>query len=106
MPMMELPTHCDSCGQDTMLDWSRLERRPLSKLYSVEGFFCPFCRRWKPLFFTTRQLDENLRKLETMRPDHPSFYFHLLKAVKRAQEIQKRGRELDGSIRHTDMAST
>lgn len=86
-----------------MVDMEHLESRPLSGLYIERGYVCPACGKWKPCHISTRQLDESLRRLSAMRPDHPSFWYHFVKAVKRAQDIQERGR-LHGSIRHKDLA--
>lgn len=102
---MDLPDNCPNCNQINMVDWERLETRPVSALYVVLGYHCKACGCWKPCTYSTRQLDGNLRRLILMRPDHPSFYYHLVKTVRRAEEIQRRGRELNGSIQHRDVAS-
>jgi len=74
-----------------MLDLEKLEKRPVSKLYFVEGFLCQHCERWEPVFFTTLQLQESMKKLAQMSPHNPSYSYHLSKTLKRAEEIQKRG---------------
>lgn len=89
-----------------MVDPLKLERRPLKGLYTQEGFECQQCHRWKPCWISTRQLDEKMRKLENMRPDHPSFMYLFVKVLKRAEEIQRRGTETDGSIRHQNMVAS
>jgi hypothetical protein len=95
-----------SCGHWNMIDAENLERRPLSGLYTAEGFTCQECNTWKPWWYSTRQLDENMRKLETMKPDHPSFWWHFVKTRKRAEEIQQRGRNTaHGEIGHQNMAT-
>lgn len=90
-----------------MIDWLHLESRPLSKLLTVSGYVCQQCHRWKPCWYSNRLLDEAMRKLESMSPEHPSFLFHFSKTAKRASEIQKRGQETEnGTIRYSHMAST
>ena len=100
---MELPFRCTACGVETMQDMAKLPRRPISKLYSVEEFICKACGKRKPCFFTTVQLLDGMRKLETMRPTHPSFWYHFLKTLKRAEEIQRRGEKEYGKIGHQDL---
>ena len=94
---MELPDTC-TCGQINMIDYENLTSRPLGKLYTEYGYSCKACGNWKPCLISSRQLDEKLRKLTEMSPDHPSFPYHFAKAVKRAQEVNKRARSVHGSV--------
>lgn len=94
---VEIPWKC-YCGRETMLDLENMETRPITKIYSMEGFTCMFCERWQITFCKTLQLEESLYKLKRMHPFNSSFAYHLAKTLKRAQEIQKRGRELYGEI--------
>jgi hypothetical protein len=95
---MEMPTKCQFCGTEIMLDWNNIPSRPLGKLYFVEEFYCSTCQQREPVWFTTVQLLDGMRKLETMRPDHPSFWYHFVKTLKRAEEIQRRGEKEYGKI--------
>lgn len=76
-----------------MLDFEKLESRPLSRIYFEEGFVCGYCGQWEPVFITTQSLRDAMRKLDRMSPSHRSFYFHLLKTLRKANEIQRRGEE-------------
>lgn len=76
-----------------MLDWTRLEVRQISKMYRQEGYTCPACEKWNGLFYLTIALEQNIQRLDHMRPDHPSFRHHFIKTVKRAEVIQERGRQ-------------
>lgn len=87
-----------------MIDLQKLESRPLSKLYTQEGFTCQHCERWEVCWFTTLQLHESMRKLEKMHPFNTSFAYHFSKVYKRAAEIQKRGQEINGKIGLSNMA--
>ncbi len=89
---MELPLRC-TCGHENMVCMERMMKRPVTNLIFVEGYFCGHCHNWKSVFYMTASLEEALRKLETMRPDHPSFRYHFYKTMKRASEIQKRGEQ-------------
>lgn len=102
---MEVPDTCPNCGAMIMLDWTHLEIRPVSKIYTVSGYTCQQCHRWKPCWYSNRLLDEAMRKLESMSPMNKSFMYHFAKVLQRADEIQKRGQETNGTIRHKDMAS-
>lgn len=103
---MELPDLCQNCHKFVMVDFENLTRRPLGRLYTVYGYSCPYCNVWKQCFYSTRQLDENLGRLKKMRPTHPSFAYHLAKTLRRAQEINRRARSMDGSVRLQDVAFT
>lgn len=100
---MDLPNTC-FCGEVNMIDFLKLERRPLNSLMWVEGYECQHCRQWKPCWFSNRQLDEKLRKLESMPVTHRSFRYTFVKLYNRAVQLQIRGQETDGSIRHKDVA--
>lgn len=79
-----------------MINLQSLESRPLSKIYAVEGFTCKHCERWEVVFYMTVALQESLRKLEKQHPFNTSFKYHFAKTLKRAMEIQRRGREING----------
>lgn len=98
MMKMELPLSF-SCGHENMVDLENLEKRPFSRLYTVEGTTCQQCGKWEACWFSTLQLSESMRKLGTMRPDHGSFRFRFIKTLKRAQEIQLRGLAEYGAFR-------
>lgn len=103
---MEIPDTCRHCGAINLVDWLTLERRPLSKVLWVEGYQCKTCSSWKPVYYSNRQLDESLRKLEVMRPTHPSFLWHFAKTMKRSIEIQRRGLDMDGTLEHKNMVAS
>jgi hypothetical protein len=103
MTEMELPNICPN-GHPVMIDWDKLEGRPLSKIYKVFGFSCPVCSAWKPCWFSSAQLDENLKRLSEMNPRNPSFWYHFVKTRNRSIEIQARGRKEYGEIGFQDMA--
>lgn len=94
---VEIPWKC-TCGRETMLDLENMETRSISKIYSMEGYTCASCERWQITFCKTLQLEESLYKLNRMHPFNSSFAYHLSKTLKRAEEIQRRGRELYGKI--------
>lgn len=83
---MEIPFIC-SCGQETMVDMDKLERRPLDKLIMMEGFLCR-CGAWKPVYFETALLKNAMRKVVTCKHD---FKFHFGKALRQARTTYERG---------------
>lgn len=93
---MDIPILC-SCGRETIVDWTRLEKRPITNLIRVEGYTCR-CGKWVSCWYSTRQLEESLCKLESMRPEHANFLYYFGKALRRAEEIQKRGELIDGAF--------
>lgn len=74
-----------------MLDYENLERRPLPKLWEVEGYVCEHCHQWKPVFFTNARLDSKLRKLSSTR--HKSFAHNFQRALRSARAAQLAGQE-------------
>ena len=90
---MDMPDTCLRCNSVNMIDWQNLETRPVSKLLRVEGYACPTCKAWKPLFYSNRQLDDSIRRLKSMKPNHKSFAYHLAKALRKAEGIQATGSE-------------
>lgn len=87
---MELPDRCTHCDHENMIDMEKLEKRTNSGLNFEYGYICSNCGKWKLCYRSSRLLDEKLRHLSGMRPDHPSFRYYFVKAYKRAQELQKR----------------
>lgn len=82
-----------------MVDLESLEIRPISKLFLVEFFICEHCECEEAVFYTTPLFEESLRKLDNMHPFNTSFLYHFAKALKRAEELQRKGMELHGKIR-------
>jgi len=87
---MDMPDTCLHCNSVNMIDWQNLETRPVSKLLRVEGYICPTCKAWKPLFYSNRLMDESMKKLASIPPTHKSFAYLLAKALKRAEDVQLR----------------
>lgn len=104
---MEIPVRCDACDHQTMVDWENLEGRPLSKLITVYGYTCQVCNVWKPCWYSNRQLDDAMRRLISLPPTHPSFLYHFARTMKRAKEIQQRGRNTaNGAFGHQNLAQS
>lgn len=90
MPVMELPIWCSHCGRENMIDLERLDSRPLSKIFSQEGFICEHCGQWKSVFYNTQSLKDAMRKLDEMSLVHKDYRFHFAKTVRKAMDVQKR----------------
>jgi len=73
-----------------MVDLERLSSRPSDRILTAHGYVCEKCGNWEAIFHSNSSLDELMRKLERMRPDDQNFVYCLAKAVKKAQEIQRR----------------
>jgi hypothetical protein len=106
---MEIPV-LSSCGHWNLIDPESLTKRPFAGLYTVSGYPCRICGIWEAFWYSNLQLDDQMRRLNEMRPTHPSFWYHFVKAKNRAQEIQKRGRGLNkgenGTVGHSHMVKS
>lgn len=98
---MELPFICSGCGQESMIDLDKLERRPLDRITWMDGFQCT-CGVWKPVWFETALLSDAMRKLDDSKKD---FRFHFAKVLKRALTTYERGMEIYGSQQFQNMAT-
>jgi len=75
-----------------MVDWERLEKRPVNSIYSISGQVCQSCQKWNVLWYSTKLLDEKMEKLANTPQTNKSFWYHFCKTRKRAEEIQKNGK--------------
>ena len=91
-PGVDFPLHCP-CGTQNMVNVDALEKQTISRLISVEGYTCGKCHQWIPVWFFDRGLMEKLEKLKEMSPTHSSFRYTFGKILKRAFDLQTRGRE-------------
>ena len=86
-----------------MIDLEKMENRPLSRIFTQEGFICERCGTWKPVFINTLSLRDAMRKLDQMPLTHKDYRFHFMKTVRKAMDVQKRG-DQHGPSRNKDMA--
>ena len=103
--MNELPWRCSSCGYENMVDFSNLQKRPIDKIISQNGFVCQQCGMWEAISYTNASLEEAVRKLSQYPPGHRKFQYLFAKALRRVESVQQRG-ETHGAFRFQDMAST
>jgi len=86
---MKLPQRCE-CGVITDIDMSNMESRPLSKVVFIEGYTCPSCGEWKPLFVNSVPLQEKLERLASLRPGSKKLRYEFTKLLNRAIRLQEK----------------
>ncbi len=89
---MDFEEKCVECGASQAVNWSNMASSPVEKFLDEIGFHCRKCGTWNVKFYTSPQLENNFRRLLEMKPTHASFWYYFVKARKRAEEIQRRGR--------------
>lgn len=91
--MGELPWMCSGCGKWNMIDLLKLERRAVDKIFFVDGFLCDHCKMWVNVFYTTRSLQDAMKKLESMDEKRKDFRYHFAKVMRKAEGVQERMNE-------------
>jgi hypothetical protein len=103
--MVELPLQCGQCNAVAMVDPLGLDVRPISNTISAEGFECPNCENWEPVFFMTVSLQESFARLEKLKPGTNKFQKQFNKTLNKAKNLQSRIELRDGKSRNYDVAS-
>ena len=88
--MSTLPVMCPSCLKEVMVEMENLETKPIDKVVSRLGVTCTSCDEWVTLSYTTRLLEDALKKLESRPTSGASYHYHFAKALKKCEGIQER----------------
>jgi len=103
--MTELPLQCGQCNAIAMVDPLGLDVRPISDTISAEGFECPKCESWEPVFYLTVSLQEGLARLERLKPGTNKFQKQFDKVLKKAQNLRSRIEMRDGKSRNSHLVA-
>lgn len=103
--MTELPLRCGQCNATAMIDPLELDIRPISNTVFVEGFKCPKCENWEPVFYTTVSLQESLARLEKLKPGTNKFQKQFNKTLNKAKNLRSRIEMRDGKSRYNDLVA-
>ena len=106
--MSKIPLRCTFCGKESLNDIGNLSERPLDNVVTAEGFECPHCEWWEPVFFRTNSLSELLTRIERLPVGGKKYVSLMGKAIRKAYNLKKRWRRefLNGSSEYKNMAST
>ena len=91
-----------------MVDITDLDKRPLSKVVTVEGYDCNRCGKWEPVSFYTVSLYELLEKIAKLPAKSGKRHRLHRKAITKTKNLQERIRRdlKNGSSKHTDKTSS
>jgi len=73
-----------------MVDMENLDRQPVDKVASRLGFTCQECGFWVTVSYTTRLLDDALRKLASRSTNSAGYHFHFAKTLKKCEGVQEK----------------
>jgi len=88
--MSTLPVLCPSCLEEIMVDMDNLETRPIDKVASRVGTRCTNCDTWITISYTTRLLEDALKKLMNRSPQSAGYHYHFAKVLKKCEGVQER----------------
>lgn len=100
----EIPLTCPNCGQINKVDLENLENRPFSGVVTQEGYNCIKCGMWEPVFFTSISLENKIQAVRRLRGKAREKA--LLKAYKKAMNLQRKCRNEYGESKRKDMAES
>ena len=73
-----------------MVDMESLDRQPVDKVVTRLGKKCPECDAWVTVSYTTRLLEDALKKLATRSIDSAGYHYHFAKALKKCEGVQEK----------------
>lgn len=85
-----------------MVDMEKLASWPLDKLTTARGYICENCQSREAISCVTTSLQVALDRLLRLGPTHRSFRHYFGKALRRAEEINRRN---NGTRGHTHLAA-
>jgi hypothetical protein len=88
--MSTLPVLCPSCFDEIMVDMDNLEKQYVDKVASRLGTACTNCGVWITISYTTRLLEDALKKLENRTPNSAGYHYHFAKALKKCEGVQEK----------------
>ena len=88
--MSTLPILCPACHDEMMVDMESLESQPVDKVVSRLGTRCINCDTWITISYTTRLLEDALKKLASRSTNSAGYHYHFAKALKKAEGVQER----------------
>jgi len=101
---MEFPFRCRSCGREAMVDLEHLQTRTVDAIVSVEGYNCPFCENWEPVFYITVSLKEKIEALQRLKPSHRNYHHKFHAVMEKAKNLQAKMRQRNGSRSNSNLA--
>jgi len=88
--MSALPVLCPSCLEEIMVDMDNLDNQPIDKVASRLGTICTNCDTWITISYTTRLLEDALKKLESRPTSSAGYHYHFAKAFKKCEGVQEK----------------
>ena len=88
--MSTLPVLCPTCHEEVMVDMESLESHPIDKVASKLESKCPQCDAWVTFSYTTRLLEDALKKLSSRSTNSAGYHYHFAKALKKAEGVQEK----------------
>jgi len=73
-----------------MIDIESLENNPVDRVVSRLGIKCPQCDAWVTVSYTTRLLDDALKKLAGRSTNSAVYHYHFSKALKKCEGVQEK----------------
>jgi len=88
--MSTLPILCPSCHEEFMVDMERLQYQPIDKVGERLGTTCTNCVTWVTVSYTTRSLEDALKKLASRSIKSAGYHYHFAKALRKAEGVQEK----------------
>ena len=91
---------------ENMVDFESLNRWPLDKLITAQGFVCTYCGAREAVSYSTISLQEAEGKLTRYAPTHPQFQFLFAKVLRKTIGVHARGQALNGTLQRPHVAES
>ena len=90
--MSTLPVLCPSCQEEFMVDIERLQYQPVNidNVGERLGTHCTNCDDWVIYSYTTRSLENALKKLASRSTNSAGYHYHFAKALKKCEGVQEK----------------
>jgi len=72
-----------------MVDMENLDGKPVNKIVTELGFMCE-CGTWVTVSYTTRSLEDALKKLASRSIKSAGYHFHFARTLRKAEGVQEK----------------
>ena len=87
--MCEMPWRCPVCKNESMVDFQKLEYRPVGRTMSSVGYTCN-CKKFVVIGYMTDSISDALGKLMRYTPDQNQYQYRIHKLIHKAISLNEK----------------
>ena len=87
--MCEMPWRCPVCKNERMVDFDKLEQRPVGRTMNSVGYNCS-CGNFVIIGYMTDSISDALSKLQRYKPTKTQYQYRLRRLVHKAISLNEK----------------